>query len=595
MAMGGDWRPREVAGFGPRPGRAPAELLAQGVAAGSSHTLVLLRGDAPGAGARPAAAAGALLCDEAPEAEEERAEEGAGEGAEDGREWDETEWAVAAGGQDSGELEPVEEGETLVVPPLWVSPDGFTPDASALDGALLPQTRVTPAMRRRAGGRELGPLPLQPTGEKWLMPLARVMFDERGENPWVQRLPSAQTVRAGHDEPRIAWRNISVEEAAAFQLPFPQQYRDGYGTPAPPPEARQALLEAARALYARHGAPAPGAAAALGAALEEELRAGERREGERAAALAADDCRSALARGNVAQARVWARKVRQALKVAGREEEGRRASNVLLHEANAAERAAEERAREAYIAEEEAREGLVLNRRTLAWERRSRLADPIDPAEVERLPPGHLRLELRVGEDGVADVAELEALLRRTLGDPGAAVTTREADGSPVRLEPGFVAATAAGADAGEEGMERLPPEALEDECEGNALEVASASWERFQQQGGEACGALRVETVNPRLGGLGGEQVLAVRGYGFARRAAWELRFEPPPPAPPVAVPATWLSHRILALRAPPAPAGPAGPLAGPLRLRLLRCRARLRLPRGLPRLPPRHARRGC
>ena len=52
------------------------------------------------------------------------------------------------------------------------------------------------------------------------------------------------------------WKNVTEAEARASNMPFPQLYRDGYGTRALAPEDAQRMLEEARRVYEKYGGDA---------------------------------------------------------------------------------------------------------------------------------------------------------------------------------------------------------------------------------------------------------------------------------------------------------------------------------------------------
>ncbi|KAJ1494325.1 hypothetical protein T484DRAFT_1766197, partial [Baffinella frigidus] len=503
---------------------------------------------------------------------------GVGEGGEEQGEWGDRglEWSVKDWEVPEGE-------HPDVVPPLALSFENapHVDDwGTAIDegnmaeensphvddgGTAIDAENITDAMRARAArqGFDVGPYEIEPTTEvEHMFPLDRVMF-HRDSNPYVQRLPSIRQVWV-QDEllPRlnlsqVEWRNITEEEAEEFQMPYPQQYRDGYGTANPSKESVQKLLDDLRAIYEE---------SALCKDLESLICDFELQECYRTAALAEDDFNKSLARGNFAQARVWARKTRRALKLAGHETEGQAKCEMLLKSVNEAEKAAAKKARDEYIAEEERDDpdGRVFNRTTLEWERPSLMHAPIDKDTIEHIPSGHIRLELLYGENvhqleawlqkslgdpGYIrlellygeDVHQLEAWLQKSLGDPGlslevlygetvhqleallqemlqdsgAVITTRE-NGGPVKMEAGAKGPDLSTPKWLEEGGLRDPTDTV--------LDVASEGWNAFQRKGGEASGVLRVESVNPRFGGTEGEQGRVTVSLFRNGKEVWDL-----------------------------------------------------------------------
>jgi hypothetical protein len=297
----------------------------------------------------------------------------------------------------------------------------------------------TDDMLSRVARCDMSAQPLRAADPLFLFHTTRSYFTNDASTQLCEILPNVYPVVVQNEEwPSLKhiewqWRNVTREEALKANMPYPQQYRDGYGASGPSPEESEALLQEARQIYFRHG----GADMAPNSPEEKSARAETRALLDafdqslcvRNAENAGDDARRLLALGEFEEARKWARKQRIALRylvdLQGDPqvvEKGR----VEVEETMLAIDRAEDEHNLRKLGEHtalmdalyETREGAVFNSTDQSWYRPDPASRPIDTLALADLPFGYIEVELPVGE-GVQD---LKRRLCRMLREPAEAV-----------------------------------------------------------------------------------------------------------------------------------------------------------------------------
>jgi len=289
----------------------------------------------------------------------------------------------------------------------------------------------------RVAGCDMAAQPLRVSDPLSLFQTTRSYFTNDASTQLREILPNVRPVVVQDEQwPTLKhiewrWKNVTREEAMQANMPYPQQYRDGYGANAPSPEEAEALLHEARQIYLRHG----GAGMEPNSPQERSARAETRALLDtfyqslcvRDAENAGDDARRFLAQGEFEEARKWARKQRIALRhlvdLQGDPrvvEEGRATVEETMLAIDRAEEDANLRklSEHAALMDELYDTRVRFNSSNERWYRSDPLCQPLDTSALADVPFGCLEVALPVGE-GVQD---LKMRLCRMLREPPEAV-----------------------------------------------------------------------------------------------------------------------------------------------------------------------------
>ena len=286
----------------------------------------------------------------------------------------------------------------------------------------------------RAAGCDMSAVALRVAGPEVLFEVTRTYFNDDLSLEATEILPNVRPILVRDPQwPKLKhlewhWKNVTEAEARASNMPFPQLYRDGYGTRALAPEDAQRMLEEARRVYEKYG----GDAIVPYSDQEQQARA-ETRElilgfyrqlCQRDADDAAEDSARMLAAGDYDAARMWSRKRRIALRrlvyfggdPAVVEEGKKGVEDALLAIDRAVEQAELERiARHTQVQDRLYQTNSLFNATDQTWYQPDRQDAPIDSDDLmDDVDFGCMEVEVPVGE-GVDD---LKRRLCRMLREP---------------------------------------------------------------------------------------------------------------------------------------------------------------------------------